>query len=212
LSARVSFALDRAARNATESERLPTNKLWIEHTERAAWQSVEALRDKLAEAEHRQARLAPPVEGWQVLLDAVDALKAEHQLGGDTYAESVRGLVAELKAVTARARALETELARTRGTSPLAFVPAPEPRARRARADDEHDEPSRGEERLSREIRRRHREFVRGRGRFDPSAVLADVESRLGELPDLDPAELFDAAADLAALALAVGRSAPSDD
>jgi hypothetical protein len=61
-------------------------------------------------------------------------------------------------------------------------------------------------------IRRRHREFVRDRGRFDPSAVLADVESRLCELPELDPGELFDAAADLAALALAVGRSAPSDD
>jgi hypothetical protein len=191
---------------------VPTNKPWIEHTERAAWQSVEALRDKLADAERRQARLAPPIEGWQALLDAVDALRAEQKLGGETYAEAVRGLVGELKAVTARARELETELARTRGMPPLPFAPGPAPRTRRARSDDDHDEPSRGEERLTREIRRRHREFVRDRARFDPSAVLADVESRLGELPDLDPAELFDAAADLAALALAVGRAAPSDD
>jgi hypothetical protein len=191
---------------------VPTNKLWIEHTERAAWQSVDALRDKLADAERRQARLAPPVEGWQALLQAVDALRAEKKVAGETYADAVRGLVTELQAVTTRARELETELARTRGTSPLPFVPGPSPRARRSRAEDEHAEPSRGEERLSREIRRRHREFVRDRGRFDPSAVLADVESRLGELPDLDPSELFDAAADLAALALAVGRTPVDED
>jgi hypothetical protein len=42
---------------------MPTNKLWIEHTERAAWESVEALREKLLEADKRIERLAPPVEG-----------------------------------------------------------------------------------------------------------------------------------------------------
>lgn len=212
MSAHVRFALDGTTLTAPKSRSVPTNKLWIEHTERAAWQSVDALRDKLAEAERRQARLAPPVEGWQALLQTVDALRAEQKLAGETYADAVRGLVTELKAATARARELETELARTRGTSPLPFVPGPAPRARRARNEDDHEEPSRGEERLSREIRRRHREFVRDRARFDPSAVLADVESRLGELPDLDPAELFDAAADLAALALAVGRASPDED
>jgi hypothetical protein len=191
---------------------VPTNKLWIEHTERAAWQSVDALRDKLADADRRLARLAPPVEGWQALLDTVDGLRAEQKLAGETYADAVRGLVTELKAVTSRVRELETELARARGTSPVAFLPAPSPRERRFRSDDVHEEPSRAEERLSREIRVRHREFVRDRGRFDPSAVISDVESRLGELPDLDPAELFDAAADLAAVALAVSRSPVDED
>jgi hypothetical protein len=191
---------------------VPTNKLWIEHTERAAWQSVEALRDKLTDAEKRAERLAPPIEGWRALLDAIDALRGEQKLGGETYAEAVRTLVAELKAASTRARELETELARTRGSAPLPFSSGPAARSRRSRGDDDHDEPSRGEERLAREIRRRHREFVRDRGRFDPAAVLADVESRLGDLPDPDPAELFDAAADLAALALAVGRSPPSED
>ncbi len=191
---------------------MPTNKLWIEHTERAAWQSVDALRDKLADLEQRQARLAPPIEGWRVLLDAIDALRAEQKLGGETYADAVRALVTELKTVSTRARELEAELARTRGASPLPFAPVTQPRARPSRSEDDHDEPSRGEERLTREIRRRHQEFVRDRGRFDPAAVLADVESRLGELPDLDPAELFDAAADLAAVALAVGRAVPNED
>jgi hypothetical protein len=212
LSAFRPFELDPFARSATKSESVPTNKLWIEHTERAAWQSVDALRDKLADAERQKARLAPPIEGWRTLLDAVDALRAEQKLGGETYAESVRALVSELKVANARVRELEAEVARTRGSPPMSFVPPAEPRARRLRSDDDHHEPSRGEERLSREIRRRHKEFVRDRARFDPAAVLADVESRLGDLPDLDPAELFDAAADLAALALAVGRVPSNDD
>ena len=189
---------------------MPTNKLWIEHTERAAWQSVEALRDKLTELERRQARLAPPIEGWQALLDTIDALRAEHQLPGDGYAETLRRLVTELRQATARTRELESELARARGVMPAPVVRAEVPR--RARHDDDFVEPSRGEERLMQEIRRRHRGFVADRGRWDPSAVLSDVEARLGELPDLDPAELADAAADLAALALSVARAVPSDD
>jgi len=189
---------------------MPTNKLWIEHTERAAWQSVEALRDKLAELEQRQARLAPPIEGWQALLDALDALRVGQKLPAGTYAETLRRLVDELKAAAGRTRELEAEVARSRGVAPVAIAPRGEPR--RSRHDDDHGEPSRGEERLLREIRRRHRAFVAEKGRWDPSAVLADVEARLGDLPELDPSELADAAADLAALALTVGRAVPDDD
>ena len=47
---------------------MPTNKLWLEHTEKAAWESVQALREKLAEADKRMQRLAPQVNGWQSLL------------------------------------------------------------------------------------------------------------------------------------------------
>src|SRR5688572_25587488 len=118
---------------------MPTNKLWIEHTERAAWQSVEALRDKLTELERRQARLAPPIEGWQALLDTIDALRAEHQLPGDGYAETLRRLVTELRQATARTRELESELARARGVMPAPVVRAEVPR--RARHDDDFVEP-----------------------------------------------------------------------
>jgi hypothetical protein len=188
---------------------VPTNKLWIEHTERAAWQSVEALRSKLAKIEERHALLAPPIEGWQTLLDAMDALRAEQKLPGGTYAESLHRLVDELKALAARTRELETELVRSRGVAQVALTPIRE--RRRAPIEDDHREPSRGEERLLREVRRRPRSFVAERGRWDPAAVLSDVEGRLGDLPDLDPAELFDAAADLAALALSVRSTGPDD-
>ena len=49
----------------------------LEHTERAAWESVEALREKLVQADRRIERLAPPVEGWPELLATLDAVKSE---------------------------------------------------------------------------------------------------------------------------------------
>jgi hypothetical protein len=55
---------------------MPTNKLWIEHTEKAAWESVQALRDKIAEAERRIERLGPPVAAWQPLLDELDRVRS----------------------------------------------------------------------------------------------------------------------------------------
>src|SRR4051794_22666913 len=91
---------------------MPTNKLWIEHTERAAWESVSALRSELAEAKKRLERLTPPVEGWQSLLAALDAAKAEHALGGKTYAEVLRGIVDRLALAEARLRAAQESLAR----------------------------------------------------------------------------------------------------
>ena len=57
---------------------MPTNKLWLEQTERAAWESVEALREKLLAADKRIERLAPPVSGWAELLRALDAAREEH--------------------------------------------------------------------------------------------------------------------------------------
>ena len=76
---------------------MPTNKLWIEHTERAAWQSVQALREKLAEAERRAERMAPPVQGWRELFAALDAARESHALGGETYAELLRSVLERLE-------------------------------------------------------------------------------------------------------------------
>jgi hypothetical protein len=85
---------------------MPTNKLWLEHTERAAWDSVQTLREMLRAAEKRLKALAPPIEGWQALLDALDSANEEHRVG-ETYAEIVRGLVTRLRTAEARVRALE---------------------------------------------------------------------------------------------------------
>jgi hypothetical protein len=187
---------------------VPTNKLWIEHTERAAWQSVDALREKLALAEQRQQRLAPPVEGWRELFDALDGAKLEHALPGETYAAMLRSLLARVASAESRVRELEqaglaapvtvsVEAARRRSPA-VAHVLADED-------DANDDERSSGEARLFREIHARFQRLVRERER-DAPGLLADVEERLAELPDLDPGELADAAADLGALALLLGR------
>jgi hypothetical protein len=196
---------------------VPTNKLWIEHTEQAAWQSVDALREKLTLAEQRQQRLAPPVEGWRELCDALDAAKREHEIQGDSYAAMIRGLLEHLAAADARARTLEQVAPPPAAPSTLSIDGSrwrSSPFERPVRRDDdeaESDAPAAGETRLFREIRVRYQRLVRERAR-DATGLLADIEARLSELVDLDPGELADAAADLAALSLVVGRRGGLDE
>jgi hypothetical protein len=191
---------------------MPTNKLWLEHTERAAWQSVQALREKLVEAERREERLAPPVEGWRELFAALDSARSEQSIPGESYAELLRGVLSRLRDAEERLRTAEQA---SQKVPPPAKAPEPlrsSTRSQRApfrpgwEADDDPDEPARGERRLFGEIKARYAEFVRDRVGFDPAAVLADAQARLEDLPGLDPAELFDVAADLGALSLVLAR------
>jgi hypothetical protein len=198
---------------------MPTHKLWIEHTERAAWQSVQALREKLAEAEQRENRLAPPAEGWRELFAGLEAARGEQKLAGETYAELLRGLLARLRNAEERVRALEQN---AQQLPPVALasperVRRSELRSRRVDADadwdgeDDSEAPVRGERRLGREIRSRYLSFVQERGGFDAGTVLADIQTRLEDLPALDAAEVFDAAADLGALSLVLARGGRGD-
>jgi hypothetical protein len=195
---------------------VPTNKLWIEHTERAAWQSVQALREKLAEAEQRAERMAPPAQGWRELFAELDAARANHALAGTSYAELLASALERLARVESERRALETRLA---GEARPAAPERDPPRRRRADTygtSDESDFDERGarsERRFFREVRERVRELGAERPRPNPEAELGDIETRLADLPALDAAEIADIAADLAALALHLaGDRAPDDD
>lgn len=198
---------------------VPTNKLWLEHTEQAAWQSVDALREKVVLLEQRQQRLVPPVEDWRELLDALDAAKNEHAIPGDGYGSMIRGLLERITRTEARVR--ELEQAAPPPTTVSVSLEGPTFRSSRhsspaSERDDDNDEPASdapvaGEARLFREIRARYQRLVHERGR-DPQGLLADIEARLDELPEPDPAELADAAADLAALALVVRRRGGFDE
>lgn len=204
---------------------MPTNKLWIEHTERAAWQSVDALREKLMEAERRISRMAPPVEGWTELLEALDAARRDLALQGETYADLIRGALAELADARARVQSLESEMARR---DAVKLAPAPGPTRldtptrrfteRRPTPDDDEDDEldasslSRAEPRLFQEIRQRYKELAAARSHFDGEALLLEISNRLDEIPDLDAGEIADAAADLAALSLRLTRGRPGPD
>ncbi|HTA92095.1 MAG TPA: hypothetical protein VK745_21090 [Polyangiaceae bacterium] len=193
---------------------MPTSKLWLEHTERAAWESVEALREKLVEAEKRIQRLAPPVEGWPELLSALDAVKEERGLASDTYAALIRELNERLTTVGASARATEEELAREREKR---SVPASSVRSTRFEstaelpaallADEDEYESGAGAQFL-RSLWRRFRAHLRETTRLSPDSVVLAIEAELDQLADLDEAELPEAGLSLAVLAMRLDHEA----
>jgi hypothetical protein len=193
---------------------MPTNKLWLEHTERAAWESVEALREKLVQAEKRIERLAPPVEGWPELLATLDALKDEHGLAENNYAALVRELNARVLTALASARASEGELARERDRR---SVPPAQPRAARFDADDElpmalmadEDEyESAAGAQFLRSLWRRYRAHLRETSRVSPDNLVLAIEGEVDQLADLDEPELPEVALTLAVLAMRLEHEA----
>jgi hypothetical protein len=193
---------------------MPTNKLWLEHTERAAWESVEALREKLIDAEKRIERLAPPVEGWPELLATLDAMKEERALSSSSYAALIRELSDRSVAAFASARAAEAELAREREKR---SVPAVSARAARFEpkdelpasvlADEDEYESGAGAQFL-RSLWRRYRAHVRDASRVSPDSLLLAIEGEVDQLAELDDPELAEAALTLAALAMRLEHEA----
>jgi hypothetical protein len=192
---------------------MPVNKLWLEHTERAAWESVEALREKLIEAEKRIERLAPPVEGWAELLAALDAVKEERELSSVTYGALIHELSERLTSTAASARVTEGELAREREKR---AVPAAAPRAARFDSSDElpsalldEDEYESGAgAQVLRNLWRRYRTHLRETSRISPDNLVRAIESEVDQLAELDEADVPEAALTLAVLAMRLEHEA----
>jgi hypothetical protein len=195
---------------------MPTNKMWLEHTEKAAWESVQALREKLAEAEKRMQRLAPPVSGWQPLLDALDGAKHELTLEGTNYAELIGELCARSRRDAERLRAVEQELAGLKNEALKGNVLpllASSPKATRF-DEDEDDYPSErrrdSEGELLRALTGRKR-ALRDEGlSSNVDGLLARIESKVEEMSELDDAAIPEAAVDLGALALLLASASKS--
>jgi hypothetical protein len=192
---------------------MPTNKLWLEHTEKAAWESVQALREKLAEAEKRMQRLAPPVSGWQPLLDALDGAKQDLALEATNYADLVAELGARSRRDAERLRVVEQELAEFRSESlkgtVLPLTPAPKPS--RFDEDDYDDDPIQrrrdAEGELLRSLTGRERAFRDEGLSSSVDDLMARIESKVEEMSELDDASIPEAAIDLGALALLLARA-----
>ncbi len=192
---------------------MPTNKLWLEHTEKAAWESVQALREKLAEADKRMQRLAPPVSGWQPLLDALDAAKHELSLEGTNYSDLIAELSARSRRDAERLRVVEQELAELRSESLRGTVlPAPAaPKPSRFDEDDYDDEPierrRESEADLLRDLKVREH-ALRAEGLSSSvDELMARIESKVEEMSELEDASVPEAAVDLGALALLLARA-----
>jgi hypothetical protein len=189
---------------------MPTNKLWLEHTEKAAWESVQALREKLADAERRMQRLAPPTGGWQALLDALDAAKTELGLSAETYAQLLSELVSESKRAHSERRAIERELNDLRSQSLMREITTT-PSARRPRLDSGIDDDVRPltpprEEILVKFMRRY--EAAQREAHGDLEELFESLDGKLADLADLDERALPDAALELAAELLCAAKSA----
>ena len=181
---------------------MPTNKLWIEHTERAAWDSVEALRERLLKAEARLQALTPGVERVPELLDLLDTAKQKYAADAQTHDEIVAQLLRRLER-------LQTELDAVRTPEPTVIsFSAPPPRAR-FEADDaepptrrsrEEDEPALDLATFTQTLLR-HGERSHVDTKADLERLLAQAEDKVDELPELEGAALREAAVELALLA-----------
>ena len=178
---------------------MPTNKLWIEHTERAAWDSVEALRERLSKAESRLQALAPNVDRLPQLLDALE--QAKQQLATDTSPPDE-----VIAAMLSRIALLQAELNASPAATPTVVdFSVPVIRARLEsedfdgegleRADEEPDL-----EEFTRAMRRHEREAGATLPR-DLNRLLAVAETKLDDLTELEGGALREAALELALVA-----------
>ena len=78
---------------------MPVNPLWLEHTERAAWDTVQTLRQQIEAERARVERLVRMQENWPKMLDALDKVQALHAVSAAQPADVVERLGAELERV-----------------------------------------------------------------------------------------------------------------
>jgi hypothetical protein len=188
---------------------MPTNPLWLEHTEKAAWDTVQSLRQELERERARIEHLAQLQPAWPKLVNLLDEAKREHGIASDDYEQIAAELCARLRALkqdydTLRAeldawtrerereRALgPTESERAREATPRAFSPAVRWFAsllerRRAPAATELRRP---------DAARRQR-------------LIEALELKVEELAQARAHELLDLAVEIGSLALKLARSA----
>ncbi len=178
---------------------MPTNKLWIEHTERAAWDSVEALRERLAKAEERLQALMPSVDHLPQLVERLQQAKQK-------YASDAQGLDGVVDALLSRVESLQEQLDEAKQPQRMVMsFDAPPPRARldsddldeRAPESSSDDDDIGG---FTQIMQRRH-EAARGELPRDVNRLLSLAETKLDDLTELEGGQLRDAAVDLALLA-----------
>jgi hypothetical protein len=75
---------------------MPTNPLWIEHTERAAWDTVQTLRQQIETERARVEQLVRIQRAWPKMLEAVASARALHGITESDDVTTVEQLSSEL--------------------------------------------------------------------------------------------------------------------
>jgi hypothetical protein len=187
---------------------MPINKLWTEHTEKAAWESVEALREKIADAERRIERLGPPVAAWQPLLDELDRARGELGLRDESYVDVLGLLLRRAAYHQERVAQLEREREQRAQQSEQKFdVTELMRRPRRESLEDDDDSLTHSSRvmRVERDLERRRRELLADHALPDDvEALLRLIDAKVADLGDAEGLALSDAALDLGVYALAL--------
>ena len=182
---------------------MPTNPLWLEHTERAAWDTVQALRQQIEAERARVEQFARLQESWPKLLATLAALKSEHALASERPHELVEELGRELD--QARKRSDELRRAAERrdrdAEQSVALEPAP------AFADASAEQTPLALEQFITRFREHAAVHVGGAPRSH-ERVLDALEAKLDELEQASRRELPEQALELAQLAYELARCA----
>ncbi|HEX4335802.1 MAG TPA: hypothetical protein VH062_07800 [Polyangiaceae bacterium] len=188
---------------------MPTSREWLEHTERAAWDTVQSLRRQIEEERARVLRLTPVRESWQRIIELLDVAKAENGITAEQYADAVEALTVELRRVKEQ-------------RDQLVFKLDVEHRAAHsieqrvevvtvARASDERPRKSGRVQWFAGKIaalRRERAALLRGRKPPSIDRLIAALEAKVDELEGAASEEMARIAVDLGALALRVAEHA----
>ena len=184
---------------------MPTNPLWLEHTEKAAWGTVEALRGEIERERRRLQRLTELQPVWPKLLGLLDRVKVEHGIETDDPEQVVSELRRIASELLAERDALKAELEQRAKREVL----GPDPGDRASERPLKLSPPVRWFARLL----DRKRRSVRGSGSKsrDLRRLIDALDLKVEELAQARPRELVDAAVDVAHLALSIARRARRD-
>jgi len=175
---------------------MPTNKLWIEHTERAAWDSVEALRERLLKAESRLQALAAGVDRFPQLLDLLEEAKQKHAPDAQGHDEIVARLLARIEKLQA-----ELDARKPPESTQVSFTSLP-PRPRLDSDDlDERSALRDDDMELGDFVQTMQRRAGALEAARDLNRLLSSAEQKLDDLTELEGSALREAAVELAILA-----------
>lgn len=185
---------------------MPTNREWLEHTERAAWDTVQSLRQQIEQERARVARLTPLRESWQRIVEVLDLAKAEHGITAEQYADVVDCLCAELRKAKEERDQLAYKLAAERQGARSA---ARAVEVVRISADDRPRKGSPVRWFADKIAALRSEQAERAGGRKSPNLerLVRALEAKVDELEGAPASEVAQIAVELGALALRAAES-----
>ena len=76
---------------------MPTNPRWVEHTERAAWDTVQTLRQEIERERRHVERLTRLQPAWPRVVEALDRVRERFSFGDEEPAVMIERLAARVQ-------------------------------------------------------------------------------------------------------------------